>query len=279
MTLYKYLLPLVSVAPYGGFTMTFTLPLARVRWHVVGDVEALKVDQTLVREGETIDKQTTMIPLAGEKATAPVVYIVKEGSEENGWRSGESVAFLETHISAVGPGGFKNHFCPPTYTVYSGKSRKTLLSDNNLKFGDYNVITQARAFGRWIGGYPLVEIDHARDVEESFVLINPFERPAVATIEASSLGANFKVKIPARSGRRIALGPRLGVEAQRWRGQIFVSGPNRLIVFDCKHSRAEPSDVGTLEHLDMFRGDLSTRPITREARLAVGKLIARLRHA
>jgi hypothetical protein len=275
MTTYRYFIPIVSVAPHGDFTMTFTVPLARIREVIVGKLDALQVEQSLVHGGNVVDRKTTIVPLDGKNATAPVAYFVKDGFDESGWRTGEDVAYLETHIAAVGEGGFSTHFCPPTYTIYSGENRKSLLSDNNLKFGDHNVITQNRQFGRWIAGYPLVEVDPARDVEESFVVINPFGRPAVTKIEAPSLKRSFPVRVPARRGLRVALGPNLNID-RRWRGQIFVSGPNRLIVFDCKHSRVEPSDVTTLEHTDLFRGDLSTIPITREARKSVGKILKRV---
>lgn len=278
MATYKYLLPIVSVAPFGELGMTFSVPLEKIRGMLTGKVEALRIEQQLIRDAAVLERQEVTIDVRGGPVD-PVFYLNQKSLiPSQDWREGQSVAFIETYISAIGGGGFAGHFCPSTYTIYSGRQCKTILSDNSLKFGDYNVITQVRAFKRWIAGYPLVEIDHARDVEESFILINPFERPAVAAITAPQAQRRIKLRIPARSGSRVALGKGFGLTEEAWRGQVYVTGPNRLIVFDCKHSLQNPCDVNVLEHLDLFRGDDATEPMTQALRRSVGDMLRMRKH-
>lgn len=273
MAVYKYLLPIVSVAPFGGLNMTFSVPLEKIRDMLTGNVIALRIEQLLIQGAKILDRREVSIDMT-EDLTESTFYLDQKSSlPPQDWRDGRSVAFVETYISAVGEGGFTGHFCPSTYTIYSGRECKTILSDNSLKFGDYNVITQVRAFKRWIAGYPLVEIDHSRDVEESLILINPFERPAVAVITAPSAQRRLKIRIPARSGIRVALGQGFGLTQERWRGQVYVTGPNRLIVFDCKHSLQDACEVNVLEHMDLFRGDDATEPLTQVMRRSIGDML------
>lgn len=270
MALYRYFLPLVSLAPPPGYTMTFLVPMPRIRMLAQGGVEALKVEQTVVRNGTVLDAKALTLPLSESGADARFDHYSDDRGE---WVSGERIAFVETQMNAIGPGGFADQVAPSSYTIYSGPARKTLLSDNNLKYGDRNVITQSRQFGSWIGGYPAVELDPARDVDESFVVINPYERPALVTIAAPALGKTVRERVPARTGRRLSLAARLDPGPQRWRGHVFISGANRLVVFDCKHSRREPERITALEHLDLFRGDEATAPFSQTARRFIGERI------
>ena len=74
----------------------------------------------------------------------------------------------------------------------------------------------------------------------------------------------------------IAAGDRAALIApndDKWSGQIQLTANNRVITPIVKHSHADPTRIGSVEHLDPFRADPTHLPLFRWLRLTAGETI------
>ena len=261
---YSYLMPDITAAPPPHYTLSQFLPLAGISGLIDRSDAVLQVRRQVIIEGNTLLESEDDLVLAGGEWQNPEVSEFRfEALRESEWTGNGSIGFLETAINAKDGATFKSRQQPSTYTVYTSSSRKTFFSDNRLKFSDNVIISQIAQHGQWLDGYPVCVVDPKRDLGESVLLLNPFERPAVATFEFEGLDHRPRFRIPRQSGRRIDFAQCLGSERLPWEGQFYVSGRNRLIPFFVKHSLYDPTEISTIEHSDAYRGERLWRPFTR----------------
>jgi hypothetical protein len=271
MALYAYLLPLVGLAPPEGFRLSFGLPLARLAPLLDRPDATVSLAMRVYRDGAVIAEHGGSFAFR-ERRCADHWAVELDGTAlANGWRDGRSLAYWETHVTAEPPARFITSEINFDYAVFHGAGRKTFFSDNAVKYGDIVVIFQIRAFGQWVAGYPAAVHDPSRDATESVVLINPFVRPAVVTIEAQGLPRTHKARVQPLSGQRVPLASLAEGRAEPWCGQVFVTGTNRLVTCFAKHSIAEPLDITTIEHPDVYRGEETFEPLTQRLRRVVGE--------
>jgi hypothetical protein len=277
MTDYRYLIPIVTLAPPAGFTLNQLLPLDKLRAALPGPDAVLRISRRVIRNGVSLQSSEHELRLVGNEWQNPEVGEFTLGNvDDNAWLGGDGLAFLETQIDLLSDGGFRGPFAPAFYSLYSGPGRKSFVSDNALKYGNTVTIYQIESFGQWVEGYPACEVDRDRDTDESIVLINPFARPTVANIEFEGRKETLRRRIDAQSGVRIDCASILTDDGAPWTGQIYVSGRNRLVVYFCKHMLSDPSAVTTLEHSDPYRGENASMPFTQYLRLRFGSRIKSL---
>ncbi|MBL8806874.1 MAG: hypothetical protein JNN22_08520 [Rhodospirillales bacterium] len=250
-------IPVVTAPPPPGYTLRQRLPLDAIRAACVDVDEIILIDRRLYGGGKLIERWEQRLELrAGEWLdAAPAAFDLESPVDEAQWGEGKSLPFLETLLVAERGRGFRSIFAPSFYTVFDSDRLKSFFNDNALKYANTVVIRQIEAFKAWVEGYPVCEIDRARDLGQSVILINPHERPAVVSISLEGLEKPRKVKVDAMSSCRVDFAQMLGADRQAWRGQAFVWGPNRVNMFFVYHGLAEPNSIVTMEHSEVYRGE------------------------
>ncbi len=277
MALYKYLLPLISVAPPPGYRLVQTIGAGQLHDILDRPKADVVVCQSLVSGGVETQQFRHELAIDQDHRTLPPVRISLDAQDDDAWATGEALPYVETHAEVLGDANFVSHFPPDFYTIYSGPERKSFFSDNALKYGNTVTIYQIQAFGAWVEGYPTSMVDPARDIDESLVLFNPFTRPAVVDVTLEGIPDKRRFRIDATSGRRISLAHAFDLGETGWAGQVYVSGRNRVVMYVAKHSLADPSKVTTIEHSNPYRGEPTHEPATQVLRRRVGTALMRLR--
>lgn len=263
-------IPVVTMAPPPGYTLHQFLPLEPL----VATLDAADVDllirHIVFRHGaqERVIERTLRLRGGAWENPGDADLELASSIDDAEWRDGSDVPFLETHIQLGGADGFNTIYGPSFYTVFDSPTYKSFFNDNALKYANYVVIDQIRAFGNWVEGYPACAVDPANDIDESVLLINPHSRPAVVTLDFEGLDIAVRRRIAARSAQRLGFADLLPADALPWSGQAFVSGPNRVNLFFVSHSHANPADITTAEHSEVYRGEdayvpLAQRPLQR----------------
>ena len=250
-------IPVVTAPPPPGYTLRQLLPLDAIRAACVERDETILVDRRLYGDGKLLRKWEARLELSDGKWAdeSPARFDLETPVDAAQWRAGKSLPFLETLLVAERGPGFRSMFAPSFYTVFDSDLHKSFFNDNALKYANTVVIRQIEAFKAWVEGYPACEIDRARDLGQSVILINPHERPAVVSVALEGLEKPRKVKVDAMSACRVDFAEMLGPSIQAWRGQAFVWGPNRVNMFFAYHGLAEPNAIVTMEHSEVFRGE------------------------
>jgi hypothetical protein len=250
-------IPVVTAPPPPGYTLRQLLPLDAIRAACAAEDETILVDRRLYGGGALLRRWESRLELRnGTWADeAPARFELESPVDAAQWRDGASLPFLETLLVAERGPGFRSMFAPSFYTVFDSDLFKSFFNDNALKYANTVVIRQIEAFKAWVEGYPACEIDRARDLGQSVILINPHERPAVVSVALEGLEKPRKVKIEAMSAARVDFAGMLGPETQAWRGEAFVWGPNRVNMFFIYHGLAEPHAIVTMEHSEVYRGE------------------------
>tara|TARA_B100000686_G_scaffold347104_1_gene435101 strand:- start:839 stop:1678 length:840 start_codon:yes stop_codon:yes gene_type:complete len=265
MAQYFYLIPNVTIAPPPGYQLLQTIPGPALST-IIDTVDAdLLVTHEIIMDGRVLASETQELQLRnGSISPDAGLRFAVPAPEEADWFGGAQLGFLETKILATdSTTTFHGNQQPGYYTVFSGSERKTFFLDNTLKFSDPVTINQIAAFGLWVEGYPACVVDTENDVDCSFVLINPFERPAVVTLEYEGIDIRPRFKIEPLSARRISFADQLGADAVDWRGQVYVHGRNRVAAYFVCHSFSKPDVIHTIEHTDAYRGRTRKYPFTQ----------------
>ena len=265
MARYRYLIPSISAAPPPGYRMTQVLPLEPLRELLLPGRDAVvAVRRAVLRAGEVLTEDLRQLTLHyGEWTDPSVAEFTFDSSDEEGWRTEGDIAYVETAVSLETEGWFGDHFLPSFYTVYSSPSKKTFFSDNALKFGSPNVIKQIARHGKWVEGYPVVHVDPARDANESVLVINPFEKESFVKVQSVGEPArSVRRRVPALGATRVDLSRVLGDAVLPWSGQVFVSGPSRMVIYFAKHGVRDNTSITTVEHSDVYRGTATFLPAT-----------------
>ena len=278
---HRFMIPLVTLAPPIGFRIIQRLPMPRIANFITVPDTEIQIDRYIFRDGETLEHAVSNLTLVdGTWQGDGGDYILDSVDDDrHGWDGGQSLAYLETHVSIAGDGAFIDMVGPSFYTVYTSETRKTFFNDNRLKYSDPPTVLQLEAYSKWIDGYPSCLVDHAIDADKSVVVINPYFAPIKVSISLEHTQKSWPVRVPPQSGVRVALSEvvrgLLGDTATRWYGQVYVTGKNRAIVFYADHSITDPCDITTLEHGAAYRGESTHIPISIKIRRSLGGLLGR----
>ena len=260
---YPYFVPFLSPTPPPGYKLAQVLPLDAIRSALNSDDATIEILREIAFEGEVIRSETNTLTLKdgawGQDDSGIFEMGPIEGSD---WGENAPMAYLQTTVTAHG-GMFSGLREPGFYTVYSGPGRKSFLSDSSQKYAQPAVISQIAAYGKWVEGYPSCIVEPDLDAGESVLLLNPYEKPAVATLEIEGMDRRHKFRIQPFSGRRVDVAPLLDPAMVPWHGQLYVTGPRRVVTFFVKHALTDPTRINTIEHTDAFRGETAWAPFTR----------------
>jgi hypothetical protein len=259
---YPHFIPILNPAPPPGYRLDQVLPLDRFNDVLDHASATIDVERLVFLEGKKLISDTKSLRLQdGVWENPEAAHFSLDPIEGTDWANGSPLAFMQTSVT-IRDARTSALIAPGFYTIYSGPDRKSFLSDSSLKMAHPAVIKQVATYGKWAEGYPACVVDPKIDAGESLVLINPYERPAVAAIEIEGqTSARFKV-LPLHS-RRVDIRECLDESSLPWRGQIYVTGPRRLVAFFINHSLKDPAHVVNMEHTDPYRGETLWSPLSR----------------
>ena len=299
MSSYQYFIPVVSIAPPDGYRMHERVLVDTIAEQINIPEADLLIEWRIFAGGEEVQRHAARLLWRDGTWSGDDPAFNFDSIDDGRWHEGRSIGFVETHVGFTAPetvintprydfnrpqpatakrlSGFAGTFLPDAYKIYHGADRKTFFSDNSLKYGNTVVIYQIDSFGktpdyRWVEGYPLSCIDRSADIGESVVLINPWKLAATVRIDIPDLDESHKIRVDSLHARRVAIAD-LIKDHETWTGQIFVSGPRRLITMFAKHSLAEPCQMTTIEHSDPYRGEPTHHPVSQRLRRRVGSLL------
>ena len=268
---WSYLLPTISSLPV-GYDCTLPIPIGLLGRRVKLASALVRADYKVFCEGKVVEVGEHKLTFSDGKfigENAPIITIRDLGDKYGGCSG-----FVEVSISSVDRAPVFELKSPPGfYAIYSKQGKKSFFSDNAYKYGAPPVISQIAKFGRYVDGYPVVHLDRSADLAESAILINPYQRPILATILSHDSRSLKKRKIPPLSARTINLLELLRPGEDHWFGQIQITATNRLITFSLKHSFKDPHVISDHEHMDPFRADPTHIPAFQLLRQHLGKLI------
>ena len=228
---YPHFVPFLSPAPPPGYRSTQVLPLKAVRSVLDRQNATLDILREVIFEGKIIRSDLSSLVLReGHWADEEAGGYELDPVDGCDWAENGPMAFVQTTVTAR-DAKFSQLREPGFYAVYSGPERKTFLSDSSQKFAHPVVIGQVAAFGKWAEGYPSCVVEPEYDAAESVLLLNPYEKPAVATLEIEGLEQRHKYRIQPFSGRRVDVAPLLDPTMLPWQGQIYLTGPPRCYIF------------------------------------------------
>ncbi|MSO69321.1 MAG: hypothetical protein EXQ98_03445 [Alphaproteobacteria bacterium] len=275
MPSFSYLLPAVGLGPPPGYRVSYALPIASIRDRLTIPSAQVRAIHRLWRDGTEIATRTAEIQFDGPRSSIQEWVITIDDDGKADWDGGTGLSYWELELAVASPGGFSTNQPAANYTLFSGPRRKTFFNDNAIKFGDPVTIHQVRELGAWCAGYPCCGVDPDANADESIVLINPYHRPGLVNIELVGLPNIEKIRVEPMSARRVSIARLLGPTPYAWRGQVFVTGRSRLIVFFAKHALDDPSEMTTLEHPDLYRGEPTHEALTQRWRRWAGRQIMR----
>lgn len=269
MAAYSFLFPLIVALPR-GYDCTLVMPFDSIARHLALPDADLVAEFAVVSEGTTIASETRALTFRGGAAVGggAAVYEYREA----GLPPGETPRFLEFALrDAADRPVLNTRIIHGWYSIYSRRGKKSFFSDHALKYGSPQIIDQIATFQRYCEGYPVVHLDRRRDLAESIWLINPYNRPILASVRTHDGRELPRLRVPPRSARLAALVALLKPDESEWLGQVQLTANNRVVTFATKHSLADPTIISDHEHLDPYRSDPTHMPLTLKARIAAGK--------
>ena len=279
MTLVSTFVPMINLAPPHGYRLYQSLPLREIGRRIVGGRADIRITRRVFRDQECLREDVKDVEyVGGEYAEDPALLFELEMPISDAQYRDDISGYVLTTVESRGKPVFAQSLPPGFYTAYRGPGFKSFISDGALQFASPQTIRQIAAVGKWADGYPVAELDRNRGQDHSAILINPYAKEASVWLEVSghdSIKPRFRV--PPFSTLRISMSEILGCECRHWRGQIFITGPNRLVTYHLCHELGRPNRVIALEHTDSFRGVESFRPATSYLRYFIGEKLKELR--
>lgn len=269
----NYFVPRIYLLP-PGYDLHLEPPYPAYGNALAGGTAALKCITRVWHEGETIAE--TEVPLVFENGR-----LVSEMPDPIIWRNhgeawGENPGFLELDIQTVdGDTAILDYIGPVAYGTYHAPGRKAVFADAPMKYASPPTIAQIAEYGRFVEGQAIARIDRKRDYGESIALINPYRRPILATLSRHDGRALPRLRIPPFACRFLRIADMLEDGETEWVGHVQLTATNRIVVYDVKHSLADPTLFSHFEHLDPFRADPTHLPAFKWLRIEVGRFLAR----
>ncbi len=270
---YSFVVPIVG-ALHPNYDYRINVPFYRIGQLLTVEDIALKWRVRLFHDGELKDNREETVLFKNKVPRSPPDTLFIEANETN-W--GENPGYYEYDFSPENESNespvFKEFLQPTSYTICSLAGGKNIFSTPNFKFAVPPVIDMVAAYGRYVEGYPVVELDRQRDYGESIGMINPYNKNVRAEIVSSCGGRIYPIRVPKLSARYVRLDQLLGPDENDWRGQIQLTANNRIVTLDIKHSLSNPKRLYNEEHLDPFRADPTHLPAFQVFRQKVGNAL------
>ena len=242
-----------------GYCCTVVPPIGQIEERLVDEFADVALSHKVICEGETVHEHCVHLPFRQGKfaGEVPPPAVFADGADEGRTQP----SYLEMAVeSSDGSAVFSHKTVFGLYSVYSKPGKKSFLSDNAYKYGAPPIVSMMARFRRFVDTYPVVHLDRERDLGESLVFINPYHKAIVAQAVTDDHRGPIRLRIPAKSARYMPLGQLLTDDEDDWFGQVQVTANNRAVIFNIKHSLADPLVISDHEHMDPFRADATHIP-------------------
>lgn len=125
------------------------------------------------------------------------------------------------------------------------------------KFADPRIIDQIRELGHYCTTHTAAYVNQADNTGDFFLVINPYEKALTVRLSTPA-GRSKREVVMALSARHLALADILedGVL-----DTVFMTAPQRLIVYDLRAPLDDPDIPFSTDHLDPFRGEPAFLPV------------------
>jgi hypothetical protein len=147
------------------------------------------------------------------------------------------------------------------------------------KFADPRIIDQIREIGHYCTTHTAAYVNAQENAGDFFLVVNPYEKALTVRL-ATPTGRSKREVVKAHSARNLALADIL---ADGVIDTVFMTAPQRIIVYDLRAPLDDPGSPYSLDHLDPFRGEPTYRSVSfkRFVRNKVRRAMLRLgiRHA
>lgn len=250
---YSYFVPIIHLGPVKNCTFYKLLPLTEMSSLIIGDRAKFEVIRQVISEGQIVHEEKHILKYS------PNGWETK-GKEEFKWVSNieEKLCYVETQVNVVEGLGVKDSFLPSFYVFYTDSFNKTYLSCGNWKYANPRVIMQMSTFGKWIDGYPSINIDKELETTYSILIINPYVSKAEIIVDIEDLNIRYELRVKPRSVEKIDLSQ--FIKKSHWTGQVYVYGSQRCVIYFVNHKLNFFSCITTVEHSDPFRAEKTFKP-------------------
>ena len=206
MSRYSYVYPFVTVGPSRQLDVMSALSPTELADALGNADTVVEVRRLLMHRATLVEERRSVLRLRqGVWDDSRGLAYRATAQERYDWQQPDGIPYVETHVVVLEGRGFLSPFPPAFYSVYSGAEAKSILSDNNLKYGDDRLATQFRAFRRLVVGYPACFVDSARDLGESLLLINPYLTAATVNVELEGVADRRRLSVEAQRILRVPL--------------------------------------------------------------------------
>ncbi|MEC8100513.1 MAG: hypothetical protein VX089_04790, partial [Pseudomonadota bacterium] len=158
--------------------------------------------------------------------------------------------YLEIYVNADNP-IFKRVIPEPGYAILKIKDSSIVINPD-IKFGRSRLIAQTRNLRSFCMIHSAIINDKENNIQNSFLLINPYEK-------------KIKVKISSQTGKslkKILMPHTVSFEnvsdlidkKKNLLGSVMLSAPNRIVVYDIKHQYQNLKNIYSIDHLDPYSG-------------------------
>jgi hypothetical protein len=267
----SFIFPTIISLPL-GYDCTVVPPLEQIAARLCVDSARLRLTHRIIHEGDTLLEHHALLQFDGGilQGEPPEPFTALDGSEQGHEYPGYLEMTLESEDDAA---VFHSKIVFALYSIYSKAGKKGFLSDNAYKYGAPPVIAMMALYRRFVDTYPVIRLDRERDLGETLALINPYHKAVLAQVATDDGRKPLRLRVPAMSVRSLDLCALLNDEEPSWAGQVQLTANNRLIVFNMKHSLADPRLISDHEHLDPFRADTTHIPATLALRRDVHRML------
>jgi hypothetical protein len=192
----------------------------------------------------------------GKAAGSEIVAYAVRGGEVEAPRcarefvaEGEVPGYLEMHIEAD-QAVFGKLLSPPGYAILARDGFGAVIVTSDQKYANPRVIEEIRSTGRFCMVHTAALVDRAAGIDNSLLLINPYEQDLTATIRAGA-EASLRRKVPRKCATLVSLTDLL--PDGEW-STYMVTANNRVLTYDIRHKLDDPLAINSMDHLDVFSG-------------------------
>jgi len=249
---FSYFIPVIHLGPVKSNKISIDLPIKDIEKLIIGSSSVFEVVRYIIGDGEVIYESKLFLEYKNK------IWINKE-AEKFEWTNHKDIfSYVETQVNQIEGKGLTSSFLPSFYVFYTNKYSKSYVSCGNWKYGNIRVVMQMAAFGKWVDGYPAINIDRESKITYSIAIVNPYLKSSKYTIEIKGLNIIHNVIVKPQSVEVIGLADI--ILKNKWTGQIYVYGKQRSIMYVINHDIDNLYDITTIEHSDPFRAELNYMP-------------------
>ncbi len=256
--LFQYISPhIYPILPraYGRFSINYSISnLARYRI-TPGFTGTVTVSLRTFANG--METGAEDVPISIENGQVSKANVVREFT-------GDEFGYMEMLVTADKP-AFTKMLLPQSYGLFNCPGSGQLTFGSDLKFAREQIVEQIATYSRFCMLQSSSYVNAAKDIGNSFILVNPYHQIVLATIATSS-GKSEKIKIPKCS--TILFPKQRVLDDGKWE-TVMITGNNRFSIFDLRHSYQHPELINNIDHIDF----MNSTPVM--AKFPLAKLLRR----